>query len=86
MYHIVKALGEIFCKTSFQLWMGLKKGQKQDRNEIMQEDYSTSAKNTQPMSGSLLAFFHLYLVSILFSAPSLTETKGKIVSLKVHFI
>ena len=33
-----------FCKTSFQLKMDLKKGQKQGRDESTQEDYMTSAK------------------------------------------
>ena len=33
-----------FCKTSFHLGMGLKKGQKQGRDERMQKDYPTSAK------------------------------------------
>ena len=32
-------------------------------------------KNTKQMSGSLLAFFHLCLVSALFSGPSLTKKK-----------
>ena len=32
-------LGKSFCKTSFQLGMGLKKGQKQGRDERTQEDY-----------------------------------------------
>ena len=57
--------------------MELKKGQKQGREErtqedywtsATQEDYRTSAKNTKQMSDSLLAFFHLYLLSVLFSA------------------
>ena len=33
--------------------MGLKKVQKQGRDERTQEDYPTSAKNTQQMSGNL---------------------------------
>ena len=41
--------GKSFCKTPFQLGMGPKKGQKQGRDERMQEDYPTSAKNTQQM-------------------------------------
>ena len=32
-------------------------------------------KSTQQMQGSLLAFFHLCLVSVYFSGPSLTEMK-----------
>ena len=36
--------GKSFCRTSFQLRMNLKKGQKQDRNERTQKDYPTSAK------------------------------------------
>ena len=48
--------------------------QKQGRNERTQEDYPTTAKNTQQMSGSL-AFFHLCLVSVHFSGPSLTKMK-----------
>ena len=32
-----------FCITSFQLGMGLKKVQKQRRDERMQDDYPTSA-------------------------------------------
>ena len=39
----------------------------------MQEDYQTSAKKTQQMSGSLLAFFHLCLASVLFSALSILK-------------
>ena len=37
--------------------MGLKIGQKQGRDERKQEDYQTSAKNTQQMQGSLLGSF-----------------------------
>ena len=36
-------LGQSFCKTSFQLGIGLKKGQKRGRDEKTQEDYPTSA-------------------------------------------
>ena len=55
--------------------MGLKKVQKQGRDERTQEDYPTSAVQFLQMSGSLLAFFHLCLVSALFSGPSLNEMK-----------
>ena len=51
----------------------MKKGQKQGRNERTQEGYPTSSKISQQISGSLLVFFHLCLVSVLFSGPSLTE-------------
>ena len=47
--------------------MDLKKIQKQGRDERTQEDYPTSAQNTQQMSGSLLAFFQFCLVSVPFS-------------------
>ena len=46
--------------------MELRKAQKQGKNESMQEDYRTAAK---------LALFHVCLVSVLFSAQSLTEMK-----------
>ena len=62
--------GKSFFKTSFQLRMELKKEQKPARDERTQEDYLTSAAY---MLGSLLVFFNLCLVSVLFSAPSLTE-------------
>ena len=35
--------GKGFFKTVFQLMMDLKKGQKEDRDERIQEDYPTSA-------------------------------------------
>ena len=69
-------LGEdSLCKTSFQLGMGLKKGQKQGRDERTQEDYPTSAVYFFQMLGSLLAFFHLCLVSVLSPGSPLTEMK-----------
>ena len=55
--------------------MGLKKGQEQGRDERTQENYPTSAVYLLQMSGSLLAFFHLCLVSVLVSDSSLTEMK-----------
>ena len=55
-----------FSKTSFQLRMELKKGQKQDRDERMQEEYPTSAVYFLQMSCSLLAFFHLCFVCPFF--------------------
>ena len=55
--------------------MELKKVLKQGRDERTQEDYPTSAVIFLQMYGSLLAFFHLCLVSVLFSAPSLLEIK-----------
>ena len=55
--------------------MELKKVQKQGRNERTQEGYPTSGVFFLQMYGSLLAFFHLCLVSVLFSAPSLLEIK-----------
>ena len=36
-----------FCETSFQLEIGLKNGQKQGRDERIQEDYLASAESTQ---------------------------------------
>ena len=53
-----------FSETSFTLRMELNKGQKQGRDERTQEDYPTSAKNTQQMQSSLLASF----ISALFQA------------------
>ena len=69
-----KTREKCFCKTSFQLGMGLKKVQKQAEMKE-HKDYPASAKNTQQLSGSLFTFFHLCLVSVLFSCPSLTEMK-----------
>ena len=63
------------CKTSFQLRIGLKKGQKQGRDERMQEDYCTSAVYFLLMSNSLVAFFHLCHISVFSTGPSLTEMK-----------
>ena len=42
-------MGKKFFETSFQLGMGLEKGQKQGREERKQEGYPTSAKYTQQM-------------------------------------
>ena len=53
---------------------GAEKVQKQGRDERTQEYYLNICKNTQQMY-SLLAVFHLCLVSVLFSAPSLLEIK-----------
>ena len=53
--------------------MELKHGQKQSRDERTQEDYRTSAAKCLHMTGSLLAFFHLCLVSVLFTAPSILK-------------
>ena len=69
-------LGKSFYKTSFHLGMGPKKVQKQGRDESTQKDYHTSAVYFFKMYGSLLVSFHLCLVSILFSTPSLTEMKS----------
>ena len=63
-----------FCKTSFQLGMGLKKVQKQGRDGRMQEDYQTSAKIH---SRCRVVFLHTFISTLflyLFS-PSLTEMK-----------
>ena len=59
--------GKGFCKTSFQLGMGLKNEKKQGRDERM-NDYPTSAQNTQQMYDTLLAFIHHGFVSVLFQA------------------
>ena len=56
------------------LGTGLKKVQKQGRDEE-HKSYPTFAVYFLKMLGSLLAFFHLGLVSILFSGLSLTEMK-----------
>ena len=61
--------------------MGLRKGQKQGRDERAQEDYPTSAVYFLHMSSSVLAFLHLCLVSVLFSGLFLTEK----VAVKLHF-
>ena len=64
---VVCTLGKkCFCKTSFQLEMSLKKGQKQGRDERTHEDYLTSAKYTADVRLVFFAFFHLCLVSVLF--------------------
>ena len=47
---------KVSAKFHFQVGMDLKK-----------EDYLIRAKNNHQMSGSLLAFFHLCLVPVLFS-------------------
>ena len=66
-----------FCKTSFELRMDLKK----DRNKAEMKEhkkttyYINVCKKTRQMSGSLLVFFDLCLVSVLFKGPSLTELK-----------
>ena len=52
----------------------LKNVQKEGRDEE-RKSYSTFAVYFLKTSGSLLAFFHLGLVSILFSDLSLTEMK-----------
>ena len=57
-----------------KLGMDLKQGQKQGRGERTQ-DYPTFAVHFLHMFGTVLAFFHLCLVSVLFSGPSLTEMK-----------
>ena len=51
--------------------------QKHGKNERMQEDRPIHLLNVHflQMSGSFLAFFHVCLVSVLFSGPSLTEMK-----------
>ena len=54
--------------------MSLKKGQKQGRDERTQKLPYICCVFLQ-MSGSLLGFFHLCLVSVLFSGPPLTEMK-----------
>ena len=58
--------GKCINKNFLQLGMGMRKGQKQGRQERTQEDYPTSAKSTQQMSGSLLAFFHLQYALFVF--------------------
>ena len=53
----------------------MKNGQKFGREERMQEDYPTSAVYFLQILGNLLVLFHLCLVSVPFSGPSLTKTK-----------
>ena len=59
--------------------MDLSKVQKQGEDENMQEDCPTlkqlqkSKTILVPKQGSLLAYFHLCLVSVLFTGPPLPE-------------
>ena len=63
-----------YPKTSFQLRMKLKKEQKQGKNERTQKDCPTSAKTYSRCRVDFLRSFIFALhVSVLFSAPSLTE-------------
>ena len=55
--------------------MELKKVQKQGRDERTQEDYPTPAKIRSRCRGVFFVLFHLCLVSVPFSAPSLLKIK-----------
>ena len=87
--HIIFTREKSFCKTSFHLRIaGAEKRQKQARDERTQENYRSSAKISQQMSCSLLAFFHLCLVSVLFSAQSIlkwNEVLQKLFSLVYNY-
>ena len=63
-----------FCTTLFQLGMDLKKGEKQGRDERMQEDYPTSAEIHSRCRVVLHSFISSLFLSV-FSGPSLTEMK-----------
>ena len=73
--HCTQEIFWVWPKTSFQLRMGLKKGKKQGRDERMREDYPTSAKVHIRCRVGFLRSFHLCLVSVCFSGPTLTEIK-----------
>ena len=66
--------GKSFCKTSFLLGMGLRKGQKQGRDERTEDDYLTAAK-IHSRCRVFFAFFHLPFLYILYSGPSVNEMK-----------
>ena len=68
-------LEKSFCRTLYQLRVDLRKWGKQGRNEKKQQDYPTYSMYILQELGSLTVFFHLCLVSVLFSGPSLTEMK-----------
>ena len=64
-----------FSETSFELRIELKKGQKQGRDETMQEDYRTSAKIHIRCQVVFLRSFISTLFLSFFSAPPSTEMK-----------
>ena len=75
------SLGEkMIGKTSIQVGMDPERVRKEDRYERTQ-DYPTSAKKytadvAEQMSGSLPAFFHLCLVSVLLQVHPYVKMKG----------
>ena len=66
--------GEKFLYNLISSRDGAEEVQKQGSDERTQEDYPICCELLQ-MYGSLIAFFHLCLVCVLFSAPSLPEMK-----------
>ena len=68
-------IGKSFSRTTFRLRMELK-----ERTETRQRWNNARRlpdiwKSTRQMSGSVLAFLHLFIVSARLSAPSLNQTK-----------
>ena len=72
--------------SNFLFWSCVKKVQKQGRDERTQEDCPRSAKihsRCRVVSYHLLAFFHLFLASVVFSGPSLLKMKfSRMVSIR----